>query len=69
MYIRWAEETVAIKEEALAYDLIDFLSDIGGALGLLLGFSLYTMVEKMQNYMLISQNFKLKEKFSEMKMP
>ena len=48
--LKFDEAMATMKKEVLAYDLIAFLSDIGGSLGLMVGFSLYGMFDICKNY-------------------
>ena len=57
--MRFADETATVHTEVLAYDFIDFISDLGGALGLTLGFSFYALFDILKGF--ISMDLKVKQ--------
>ena len=47
---------VSVEEETLIYDLISFVSEFGGSLGLFLGFSFFMLVSYLAPSLLIVKN-------------
>ena len=50
--IMLASSKIKVKEEILIYDIESLVSDIGGALGLFLGFSVIMIWDWIQNIMI-----------------
>ena len=53
-YIRfYIEDQIPVKTSHLSYPVVQFLAEVGGYVGLLLGYSLMTLVEPIFNLILI----------------
>ena len=51
LFVNYASKTVEKKEEYFIYDLMTLASSLGGTLGLLLGYSLLSILLSMINFL------------------
>ena len=50
LYIYYVNNSYDEKEQYVIYDLSSFIADVGGFMGLLLGFSIHSMVEMIERW-------------------